>query len=397
MAKFCKECGTSNEDDAAFCDNCGAPIQRKATPAKEIPRQSAPAINLPSLNRKTLLVVFGVAVVTTAIGLGAWAWSAIKNNPPNTRQQQALAQQWIDSNQDRLLRNTCLTNFPYQNRTVIVSSWNRDTVAWMDELVAGNVYVSRGQDRFGHFSYEHGPAAQQHIKGSSLCLATGVRLEQAALLPLDPNPARAASLRKTREGKRLELMEVRYAWDGIPAFAQSPGIYREWPAAMRNTTTQITLYRGDDGWREATQADLARAVAEFEGRTSGSTVQTAGSGPGFGDWFGQLFSFGGSSPERIAREFFETMLNGQINQTMELIHPSQRSPETDAKLIMALGGVMNQVPANARSGVRIESTLENRQGETAMVTVKITYRNGDTLTERIPLRQHNGKWYVVME
>ncbi|MBT9166237.1 MAG: hypothetical protein DDT25_00920 [Chloroflexi bacterium] len=397
MAKFCKKCGTSNEDDAAFCDNCGAPMQRKATPKKVALPSTTPTISLSKLNRKTLFAVVGTAVLTTVIGLGAWGWAAMKNSPPNTRQQLALAQQWIDTNQDRLLRNTCLTNFPYQKRTVTVSAWNQNKVAWMDELVAGNVYVSRGQDRFGNFLYEHGPAAQQHIKGSSLCLATGVRLEQTELLPLDTNPTRAADLRKTREGKRLKLMQVRYAWDGIPSFAQSPRVASKWPSGMRNTTTQITLYRGDDGWREATQADVARAVAEFDGRSSGSPVQTTGSGPGFGDWFGQLFSFGSSSPERTAREFFEAISNGQVNQAIERIHPSQRSQATDAKLAMAIEMQRSDLLQDNRRVTHVESVLENRQGEAALVAVKLTHNNGSISTERVKLEQHNGKWYIMMD
>ncbi|WP_180682195.1 DUF4878 domain-containing protein [Tepidicella baoligensis] len=397
MTKFCKECGTSNEEDASFCDNCGAPMQRKTPAAEKSPSQSAPAISLPSLNRKTLLAILGVAVVTTAIGLGAWAWSAMKNNPPDTRQQLALAQQWIDANHARLLRNTCLTNFPYQHRTVTVYAWNRDTVAWMNELVAGDIYVSRGQDRFGNLIYEHGPAAQRYIKGSSLCLATGVRLEQTELLPLDTDPARAAAVRKTQEGKRLELMQIRYAWEGIPAFAQSPTFASEWPTGMRNTTTQITLYRGDEGWREATEADIARAAAEFESRTSGSPAPTAGSTFGLGDWLGQLFSFGGSSPERTAREFFEALSNGQVSQAIERIHPSQRSEATDAKLEMALEMQRGAQAQGNRSVNKIETILESEQGETALVTVKITHNNGRTSSERINLRQHHGKWYIYIK
>lgn len=397
MAKFCKECGTSNEEDAAFCDNCGTPIQRKAAPANEASRQTAPAISLPSLNRKTIFVLLGLAVLTAAVGLGTWAWSALKNSPPNTKQQMALAQQWMDANREQLLRNTCLHNFPYQNRRVVVSSWNQNTVAWMDELVAGNVYVSQGQDMFGNRIYEHGPEAQRHIKGSSLCLATGVRLDETKLLPLDTNPARAEALRKTREGKRLALMQVSYAWDGIPAFAQSPRVSSEWPAVMRNTTTQVTLYRSDDGWREATKADIERAAAEFEGRPGDSPDATAGSSSGFGAWFGRLFSFGGSSPERTAREFYEAIISGQGRQAIELIHPRHRSQESDAKLTMVIEMQRNNILQDKQHILRVEAVLEQKRGDTATVAVKLTHGNMDILTERLNLHQHNGKWYVVFE
>lgn len=397
MAKFCKACGTSNEDDAAFCDHCGTALRRPAQTSKEAPQQAiSPSPTVPRNHRKWLLITGTVLASAVALGAGSWAWITIKNSPPNASQQRAIAEQWLSSNQDRLLRESCLRNFAYQQKTVRVSSWDKQTIAWMEELVAAQIYTPFGQDYWGRV-YEHGPAAEQYIRGSALCLASGIKLEQTELLPVDKDAGDANPLNSTREGRRLALMKIQYTWDGVPEFAKSPRFLSQWPSAMKNTVTEIPLYRGDDGWRTATESDIRRIEAEYESKTRQPKVSDVKGS--FGTWLSNIFSFGGSAPEKIAREFFDALLAGKFDRAIELIHPQQRSKFGDEKIKFLLMPIQNKWPKQISSSIKIETKVNEIQGDWASVNVKLIVDKPDLSPHEheVDLRKHEGKWYIVLE
>lgn len=405
MARFCSACGTTNEDDAAFCDNCGQALRRPnaAQPAPTPASTAAPA-PVPNPGRpgrpstKTLLWGgVGTATLAVAIGGGVWAWSFMQHRPPSEAEQTALATQWLTQNKEQLLQKSCLSNFPYQKSPVSVSAWNNDTRAWMDALVAGQVYQSTGTDAYNNQIYEHGPQAGRHIRRNRLCLADAVKLDSTELKPA--GEAEQAVLDKTEDGRRFARLSLRYSWDGLPAFATTSPVSDEWPNSMKNTEADLTLYRGDDGWREATDADQRRlrqqiAAIRDQDRPQPSATSSSGSGFDIGRWFSQLFSFG-SGPEQVATAFIEAMAAGDVDTALGHLHPQQRSATTDSKIRMAME-MKRQDRSTEREVERVTSEVQNQTDTMANVLVVVHYSDGRQEKERVKLRQHQGTWYVVM-
>lgn len=400
MSRFCSACGTPNEDDAAFCDNCGAPIRRSVAQTSQSPgtplKQETSARAGPRVNAKILAWSgIGAVALAVSIGGGVWGWQHFQKQPPGVEDQRTVAQRWIDQNKAELLRRTCLNNFAYRQPQVTVSPWNSGTRAWLDALVAGNVYLSNGTDAYGNFVYAHGPEAAKYIQGGSLCLADSVNLEKTELV--NASEAEQALLSKTEDGFRFATMTLTYGWAGLPDFANAPPVSNAWPGGMKNTRVDLTLYRGEQGWREASEADkrLLRqqiiAVREAERQTASSS----GSGFSLGQWFSQLFSFG-SGPDQVAVVFTEAMANGDVKAALSQLHPEQRSEATDAKIGMA---IEMKRQANSQAGFElshVDAEVERQTEDRAVVQVLVNFKNGRQQRERVTVQRHNGKWYVVL-
>lgn len=400
MSRFCNACGTPNEDDAAFCDNCGAPIRRPAAQT----RQGAdtglgqkPSVRpAPRINTKTLVWSgIGAAALLVSIGGGVWGWQYFQKQPPSVGDQVAVAQQWLDRNKADLLRRACLNNFAYRQSQVSVAAWNRETRVWLDALVAGDVYSSNGTDAYGNYLYVHGPKASKYIQGGSLCLADAVNLEKTELVA--SGETEKALLSKTEDGHRFAAMTVTYGWANLPDFANAPPVSNAWPGGMKNTRAELTLYRGDDGWREASEADkrLLRQQMMAVRNADRQTASDSGASFSLGRWFGQLFSFGGG-PDRVAVTFTEAMATGDVKTALGQLHPEQRSDTTDAKIGMAIE--MKRQATN-RAGFElshVDAEVERETDERAVVQVVVNFKNGHQERERVTLQRHNGTWYVVL-
>lgn len=406
MPRFCNACGTRNEDDAAFCDDCGVPLRRPMAatapatapaPAPAAPPIAAQTRSARRVPRAALWGGVGAVGLALVVGLGAWAWTALRHGPPNAAEQQAVAERWLQGQQDRLLRGTCLSNFPYRQSTVSVAGWNSDTKAWLDALVAGGVYQANGNDAYGNWLYAHGPEAQRHIRRGQLCLANAVKLSQTALK--SPSAQEQALLDRVPDGRRFAQITVTYAWDALPAFATQPPVADEWPSAMKNTTAEVLLFRDDErGWREATASDerrLNEQVAALDAPARGNTQAQAGGGFDLGAWFSRLFSFG-SGPDRVAEQFMRSVAEGNVEAAVAHLHPAQRSQATDAKIGMAIAMKTQERGTTAPSIDRIETEVERQTEESATVRVVVHYANGRNDRDRMQLRRHDGRWYVWM-
>ncbi len=91
MAAFCTSCGTQQTGDAQFCENCGAPIVKRAAPGSAAPPVTPAAAARPAAGPvksgkgfPVMLVVGGLVALLVIGGLVALLFSSGGGSPAKT-------------------------------------------------------------------------------------------------------------------------------------------------------------------------------------------------------------------------------------------------------------------------------------------------------------------------
>ena len=208
MAIFCTQCGTKNEDDAAFCESCGKRLT-KATPATDTQApthdtpvdaptvapiqptapsfdgagQAAAKIKALASSKKVWYAVGGV-VSLLAVG-GAVAYFVL--SPPAATPGKLLAaakEGYGKGISVQYKRELCLSNMNYSLANFNVGESDQGTQTWLNTLVAVGLYSPAVPiDSGGYFpqtllEYAATPELAKWRDGPRLCLAKDVELTE---------------------------------------------------------------------------------------------------------------------------------------------------------------------------------------------------------------------------
>lgn len=261
MARFCTRCGTGNEDDATFCEQCGQPLakpQQTYPPgvgagAAQTPTDPTAALRKPA--RRGLLIGAIVGVLVIVLVVVGLALTLGGDARPSGGEVKSLTQQWLEQRRDALIANACLGNFNYSQNPVQVAAWDTDTQQWMATLVKAGVYNAPQQIQGGfggpNLSYSYGPKAAQYIRNGQLCLASGITIGKVELAPekkvlgdLEQQAGSVAHIDQ-RLLEQVALAKVTLAWEGVPDWADSPTVRAQWQA--QPMTHEVRLYHEKNG------------------------------------------------------------------------------------------------------------------------------------------------------
>ncbi len=192
MSVFCHACGTANEDDASFCDNCGEPLRKRAVPA---PAASAPQVPAspagasPSPRVPAAAPRFGrglvaglgagaLVVVVAAAGLFWWL-----QPPAASAGALSAALEQSSPGLDTSERMVCIANgLDYSSGPMNIRAMHRPSVDWMEALVQAGLYTNDGTLSSGGFfpqtliRYSPTDELQKWVRGNRLCLGSGLSL-----------------------------------------------------------------------------------------------------------------------------------------------------------------------------------------------------------------------------
>ena len=104
--------------------------------------------------------------------------------------------------------------------------------------------------------------------------------------------------------------------------------------------------------------------------------------------------FGGSAAGTV-KDFYGKIEAGKLEAAMELLSNSTRSQVSADKMKQSLQQGTRQI--DAKGGIKkIEVTEEKEIGETASVTVKITFGDGSEEINQSSLIKEDGKWRIQL-
>lgn len=99
---YCRNCGTKQDDNASFCNHCGAPLNQPATQEKDTPDKAPKVEPKKKLSKKTWIIII-VSVVVVAL-LGIMVGVIVHHNKNNdTIDDQEI--QYIFGKDDQYLKN----------------------------------------------------------------------------------------------------------------------------------------------------------------------------------------------------------------------------------------------------------------------------------------------------
>ena len=115
-----------------------------------------------------------------------------------------------------------------------------------------------------------------------------------------------------------------------------------------------------------------------------------------------LVACGGSNePKAVAIDFEKALIEGKVKKLTSLINLSdeekkQHSKEIEGKLLQMIAQVEKQV--NAKGGFdKIEFVEEQITEDKAVVSLKIHFKDGSNIDDRVRLEKVNGTWKVNLK
>ena len=193
MAIFCTKCGTSNEDGAGFCDNCGAPLRAALakTPDIDVTSQPANATGrtaspgpVTKINPKKIIYAAAGLAVMLIVGGGA---SYFVLNPPAATASTLLAEaraRYGKENSNIFKDRLCIANIDYSKSTFIAGQSDERTQAWMNVLVTAGLYSppvpisSSGVFTQPLLQYIATPELAKFRQSSKLCITKDVEVAE---------------------------------------------------------------------------------------------------------------------------------------------------------------------------------------------------------------------------
>lgn len=285
MAKFCTKCGTSAEDnDAQFCQSCGAPLPGGIAP--QITSQPFNASRLtPALPLARIAKITAAAVSSLAV-LGGGAWFLTK--APTTPDAAALSAM-LNADGKALEKRICIGNFPYDKNPVLVNEYDTATKNWLAVLVRGGIYnqpeavTSGGWVPQTQYRFTHTPAGLKAVHNGKLCFADGIAIEKVEY----------SEPQKINDKTYLEA-KYTYHYANPAAWINQPEA-KEIDAqrfGQSSFVDSVSLGLEDGKWK------LMSGQAEPFSNLKRASAKTQSSSPsgGFFGWIKNLFSSMGGNP-----------------------------------------------------------------------------------------------------
>jgi hypothetical protein len=295
MFRFCTRCGTRNDDEAGFCEECGNAL-RPAVPApcsaqsELLPAVENPAVSAASARgrRSWLLpVVLGVVALIAAVGGFAW-WSS-----PPAASAKAFASALKDASGTSAIPSAdllCLANLPYDRPQINVGERDLNGRRWMDALASTGLYTA-GQPVAGLFQqviqYTPTPELANWRRGARLCVAESWSVSEIKGGQFNPDKRGSRSIYRASVVWKAEGAAP---WlSRLPAGQWLPGVRAD-GGSLTVESSQLFELR-NRRW-------IAVAVAD-RGQVQPDVVQTAGRAPnsnaanadqGASAWLKKLFS-----------------------------------------------------------------------------------------------------------
>ena len=304
MAQFCHTCGTKNEDEAAFCENCGAPLRKRAATALN-PTPAQPTTSRP---RRKLVIGSAAAVgVVLALAGGTVWWlqppaasaavlgTALKASAPG-----------VDTGE----RMVCISNgLPYGQSDINVGGMDQRTRQWMEALVEAGLYTDAGEVLSGGFfpqtlrRYESTAELSKWARNRRLCVAGGLEASKVTNIgePVVQRP----------RGEEVRLVQATGVWalrEGAPWLAKPKVLEAirselprpnggEWALDGERLVFRkpVVFAVVDRQWKTVNPADGNASMGRRADQNDQKRPQADKSAPTASLWdkFTGLFSFGG--------------------------------------------------------------------------------------------------------
>jgi len=191
MSVFCTKCGSANENGAAFCDNCGAPIRPAVSKAPDaalahgvLTDATTPAPNPTVKPIAAKKVIYAATGLMAVLVLGGAAMYFVLQPPAATAATLLAAAKlgYGEKTSNSYKRQLCMSNINYSQPVFNAGEFDQRTQAWLNALVAAGLYsppvaINSG----GLFSqtllqYVATPELAKYRQGNALCAAKAVEL-----------------------------------------------------------------------------------------------------------------------------------------------------------------------------------------------------------------------------
>jgi len=293
---FCKQCGHKNPDDARFCENCGEPQQAKPAAAPSTPPSatdqaplsaSSAAFKGPS---KRLLMMLAAGLVGLVLLGAALAFLLAPEGASKETFGKAIDRILL-ANPNLLREQYCLQNFNYSEDSVLVSTADRRTQAWMGLLTQAGLYSGPETvtTQHGFFTqtrlrFSKTEAGRKATHLNMLCIADGLAV--AEVLDFSP-PERLGGTKVAHVSVRLALRNPMPWTQTEQARQLNQTLANAFSESSRNA---FVLMREEGKWVPISPSVLARAEAQSE------QPARAQEGAGIFASLATLFGFGPSNP-----------------------------------------------------------------------------------------------------
>ena len=221
MAIFCTKCGTRNENDAAFCDNCGAALKVRAVAKPGSTSDASSVRPIPSMadedsgavsgakpkslgaSKKTIYASAALCGLL-AVG-GAAMYFAMQPPAANSANLLAAAKAgYGDAMTAQSKRELCLSNMDYSVDKFNVGEYDRSTQAWLNTLVVAGLYSPPlAINSNGFFSgtlqqYVTTPELAKYREGRRLCVGKDIEIADVVEIekPAEESLGRASGASK---------------------------------------------------------------------------------------------------------------------------------------------------------------------------------------------------------
>lgn len=115
-----------------------------------------------------------------------------------------------------------------------------------------------------------------------------------------------------------------------------------------------------------------------------------------------LSACSGGQPESVVESFYEAAADGDVEKATELMAlnnvPAAQMMQAKGKVQMIVGEMQNRI--NANGGLDDVEILESKVAEskkTAVVRVKIKYKNGKDQTQSHNMIDEDGDWKLLLK
>ena len=203
MAIFCTKCGTSNEDEAGFCNNCGTKFRVNLVTA---PTQVKVGFKNPKQ------IIYTAAALSVLLVL-AGGISYFVLQPPAPTAATLLSATKVSygkaANERFKDQQLCLSNIDYSKNSFNSSESDNGTAAWMKALVTAGLYSQpvviniSGLASGGLLQYASTPELANYREGSRLCVAKAV--EGAEVMNIQKPVLHPVG----RAGSQVNILEVK--------------------------------------------------------------------------------------------------------------------------------------------------------------------------------------------
>lgn len=315
--RFCTSCGHGNDDDSAFCQECGAPLRPKT--AATVPPATTGAT---AGGKRGLAIAGGVIAVLIAAGSGAWFFLA----PPaaSERNFAAAVQRHLDAHPELVREATCLRNFRYDRDPVAIADRDTRGRKWFDMLVEAGLYeapqehTTTGWFAQKQWHYRQTAAGKKAIQDNRLCFAQGLQVKSVA--SFTPPQAHGDTL--------VSRADVLLEYRDAASWSLSPTARELASALDREPRRNWTLVRSDGQWNVADGETLGALRFGFgqsmpgQAQGDGPAAASAGWWPRFKSYLSAIV---GGNP-LIGK--WETSMMGVVMLQYEFTADSMRMGDT---------------------------------------------------------------------